>query len=524
MKIITSLFTIVLFLSGHIMAADKQPVLLVGIENNKLIYQTGSDGFRMPDFSFCGYQGGGVAIPDVPVKETLKPTGPGDDTERIQKAIDKVAALPIGQNGFRGAIELKTGTYRVEGSLTISSSGIVLRGEKNSPDGTIIIATGTKQRSLITMSGGKSGAAIKDNTFAIADKYVPVGAITITLASTKGLSVGDDIEIYRGATDEWIAAIGMNKLSKGGKDPVKNWTANAYSLGYHRQIVKITGDTITIDVPIVFSIDAKWSSGIVYKKSPDQRIINVGVEHLRLVSEYEKGKEKSDENHAWVGVMIGNLVDGWVRDVTSVHFGYSCVQVKNGGRRITIEDCACLDPVSQITGSRRYSFALGGELTLVQRCYTRHGRHDYVMHDRVRGPNVFLDCVADNTHSDTGPHHRWATGTLYDNIACGALNVQNRGRMGTGHGWAGATMVFWNCRASSIKCEKPPTANNYCIGSSGKISGNGYIESHGKPVEPRSLYLRQLEERLGKAAVNNIATPEQMQGIIDQQLRNKFGK
>ena len=40
---------------------------------------------------------------------------------------------------------------------------------------------------------------------------------------------------------------------------------------------------------------------------------------------------------------------------------------------------------------------------------------------------------------------------------------------------------------------------------------DGCWESHGTPVAPRSLYLKQLEDRLGGEAVRNIATDTQME-------------
>ena len=40
----------------------------------------------------------------------------------------------------------------------------------------------------------------------------------------------------------------------------------------------------------------------------------------------------------------------------------------------------------------------------------------------------------------------------------------NRGSMGSGHGWAGAQMVFWNCAAPLILVMQPPTAQNFAIG------------------------------------------------------------
>src|SRR5258707_509538 len=55
--------------------------------DGKLVYKTTPAGDRIMDFSFAGYMGGGVALPDVPVVKTVKPTGGEDDTETIQKAI-----------------------------------------------------------------------------------------------------------------------------------------------------------------------------------------------------------------------------------------------------------------------------------------------------------------------------------------------------------------------------------------------------------------------------------------------------
>ena len=55
------------------------------------------------DFSFTGFQGGGHAIPEVAAKLSVRPTG-GDDTVLLQSAIDHVAALPLGPDGFRGAV------------------------------------------------------------------------------------------------------------------------------------------------------------------------------------------------------------------------------------------------------------------------------------------------------------------------------------------------------------------------------------------------------------------------------------
>jgi len=63
---------------------------------------------------------------------------------------------------------------------------------------------------------------------------------------------------------------------------------------------------------------------------------------------------------------------------------------------------------------------------LIQRCVAWGGRHDFVTRSRVPGPNVFLDSVAENSFADIGPHHRWSTGVLFDNIYGGQIRAQNR--------------------------------------------------------------------------------------------------
>ena len=61
--------------------------------DGRLVYKTDGDGNRICDFSYAGYKGGGVAIPDVRVEATVAPSG-RDDTGSIQQAVDRV-----GENG-----------------------------------------------------------------------------------------------------------------------------------------------------------------------------------------------------------------------------------------------------------------------------------------------------------------------------------------------------------------------------------------------------------------------------------------
>ena len=79
--------------------------------DHRLHYATDQRGNRIMDFSYAGYHGGGVALPVVAAVETLQPEV-GDNTARIQTALDAVSAREIGPDGFRGAVLLRTGTFR----------------------------------------------------------------------------------------------------------------------------------------------------------------------------------------------------------------------------------------------------------------------------------------------------------------------------------------------------------------------------------------------------------------------------
>src|SRR6516225_8713811 len=89
--------------------------------NHHLQYNQDANGNRIMDFSFAGYQGGGVALPTASIQASVNPSG-ADDTAAIQAAIDAVSALPIDGNGFRGTVQLTPGTFSVTSTLNITAS------------------------------------------------------------------------------------------------------------------------------------------------------------------------------------------------------------------------------------------------------------------------------------------------------------------------------------------------------------------------------------------------------------------
>ena len=104
------------------------------------------------------------------------------------------------------------------------------------------------------------------------------------------------------------------------------------------------------------------------------------------------------------------------------------------------------------------------------------GRHDFVNNGAAAttGPNVFHNSSPPTRATTSGPHRRWSTGTLFDNITVqgNRINVRNRGDFGTSHGWAGANMVIWNSTAGGYYVQNPPTSQNWLIGSIGPIQND----------------------------------------------------
>ena len=339
---------------------------------------------RLPDFSFAGYRGGGVPLPVAPARATVSPVS-GDNRAVIQAAIDKVGKLAPAADGLRGAVLLKKGTYPVGDTLYLNKSGVVLRGEGQHAKGTVLVATQKAQHSLIHIKGGGSGLGeVSGTRVKISSSYVPVGSRSFKVTSAAKFNKGDTVVVLRTPNQAWINALGMNKYG---------WTPSQYQVGHERRITDISGDQVTVDIPLVDTLESKYGGGSLFRASIKGRIDNCGVEDLRLDSVYSGS---TDENHGWIGVQLSRAQNSWVRRSTVRHFGYAAVSVHSESNFNTVEEVAMIDPVSKIEGGRRYPFNVTNGLgNLFQRCYSRDGRHSFVTGSKVTGPNVWLDCLAE---------------------------------------------------------------------------------------------------------------------------------
>jgi hypothetical protein len=504
--------------------------------DGRLIYKSTPAGDKIMDFSTAGYMGGGVALPDVPVKRTVQPSGGPDDTLAIQSAIDAVATLPL-QNGFRGAVLLAPGTFTCSNTIFIPTSGTVLRGGgMDAKTGTTIKMVGRRHNAITIGRGysrgmgndagptvndddpapGRTRSIIPEFTAAqttFTDNYVPAGTATFTVANVSGFAVGDTIAIRRPTTDAWVHFMQMDTLTR--NDRPQTWIGTSRSSVTTRKIRAITGNRLTLDIPLADSYDAKYLNPpgtTVGKVRPSNIITQVGIEKLHI----QCPPLEIAYGQAPYSAIRVNGEDCWVKDVY-------CEETMNDtairGRRITMEHVVAFHTYANLGASKPTDFSLEGSQILLDRCQISGGNMYFVWTTSLDpGPNVLLNCTFTGRGSHVQPHMRWSTGLLVDNckVPDGGIDFMNRGAMGSGHGWTMGWAVAWNCIAKTYAIQDPPGAFNWAIGCIGRpmqtarpfdaspILPEGIFDSPGIPVAPQSLYLAQLSERLGPQAIKNI--------------------
>lgn len=464
-----------------------------------LVYTNDNLGNRLIDYSYAGYEGGGVALPTNEVVQTNLSVVAGDNTAQIQNAINYVGGLPANADGIRGVVLLNPGTYPIAGTLSISQGGVVLRG---SGTNTVLDFTNTNSTGTAINISGSSGATQSGSTYLITDSYVPLGATNFHLNTTVGLSVGTGIVVRRPWETNWVNAIGMSNY----------WTAAGHQNDAERQIMAISGNEVTVDIPLPTPIEQAWCVGEVFPYTDSGRVQQCAVENLSMYSAWGLATTGNTNGFGWTGINFGNAKNCWVRNIAFNGFGGEAINTSpdTQSKWITAQDCTYANGVNN-GSARPGAFQIEGQMCLYQRLTGISGfEHLCQSLDEATGPNVFLNCNSTGSDFDGGPHRFWAVGLLTDNEYGTVGNVHITIITGGDNGWGAGYSVFYNCHTSNHTIQCPAVTNHYnwWIGGSGvnndPTTDPGTYDHDGTTVAPNSLYLEQLKERLGGAAVENI--------------------
>jgi hypothetical protein len=469
----------------------------------KLIYKTTDRGDRIMDFSYAGYGGGGVKIPEVKTKVVVHPVR-GDNTLNVQRAIDSVSGLPL-VNGFRGAVQLAPGDYSCDETIRLAASGVVLRGEGNKSR---IIMTGKPHVCFMVSGAGRTktiGRAVM-----ILDAYVPSGADVVTVTDAGSLKVGDEIAVTKPITPEWVHFMGMDSLVRDGKK--QTWITG--DLTTERTVRAIRGNQISLDVPLTDSYDARFTrpGTTVQKIEREGELQQVGLENFVIIAP-EQSVTISQEHHS--AIRTRGVADAWIRNIS---ISNTVNSIGISGRRVTVEKVDIQHTLPTIGAAKPADLSANGSQLLFNKCSIRGDNVFYLATGaKVSGPNVMLNCNFQGG-GWIQPHQRWSTGLLIDGcqVPGGGIDFMNRGEMGSGHGWSIGWAVAWNCIAKTFLNQQPPGAYNWVIGCTGEkqqrampfdkepMLPEGVYDAYQTRVQPTSLYLQQLAERKGRTAVENI--------------------
>ncbi|MBU0476263.1 MAG: T9SS type A sorting domain-containing protein [Bacteroidetes bacterium] len=523
--ILISLFSFTL-----IPAQEWQSNIVYFGNDGKLNYERDNQGNSIPDFSYVGYKNRNDSIPFIPVVKTISPVV-GDNTDNINNAIFEMALNnPIQENGFRGTLLLEKGLYEVYGTIKINASGIVIRGEgegENPDSNTVIYGRGNSpsSRTIIVAGGGTStkwSDQVSGTKTNIMSDTVFVGENTFEVANASAYSVGDNIIIYHPCTATWLEAIdygGTMSGEPGAEAADVPWAVGSQPIVFNRYITKIEGNIITIDAPLFNTLIQSLSQSYIYKYGRGALRTNIGIENLRV--DIETHNLTNDESHAYNAIDLFLIEDAWIRNVTTLHF-YEAGFRTNTATRITIENCSALEPVSQITGGRRYNFETytASQQILFQNNRATSARHAYMSNGMSWTSGiVFYNCTSEGAYASSEGHRRWSQGLLYDNhreldnVRPGynirRIGLYNRAYYGTSHGWSSVNSITWNCdvKDGEILIQQPPIGQNYSIGSFASLIAGYGDDSFDAPIghtegtnkiglNPSSLYLAQYNERM----------------------------
>ncbi|KAF9319477.1 hypothetical protein BG003_009002 [Podila horticola] len=508
-------------------------------------------GDRIMDFSTVGWNEGNTDLPDpntqVPIVMRLVPrpgsdsnADIGDDTDRIQAAIDNVTGITSTSVSSTtvvptGALVLARGVYKITKPLKIRGSGILFRGDPVGGSRIVCNWDSTGPRYAIEVLGTED-TMLDETRTPVMSEYTPVGSFFLALDPSyfqdTGLAVGDKVVLTRVGNDRWVEDIGMDDFDTD-KSGVKPWRKMRGSM--YRTIKSLNAKTgiVQLDAPVPISIVRHYGGGWV-TKYVDNKLRAIGIQFLDMVFPGnigrttddmldEKGGGSQDYRFSYeifsnYALRFDKVQHVYVSHVTSAMF-HNFVSVGTDAHHLTFDSVVHSYPDDMLSGQS--AFQLSGQLTLIKNSLSQGSFHFFVDINHVMGPNVVHRAQAINVAKayqpmpldfapgEVGPYMKFCTGILFDQVVTdGAILIVNRGSKGSGQGFSGANSVIWNSRArEGVLTHRARGFQNFVIGSEDldaedrmPWSSHGWKEHVGAEVLPGSLYLRQLADRKERLA------------------------
>ncbi|NVB40007.1 hypothetical protein G6O69_19335 [Pseudenhygromyxa sp. WMMC2535] len=486
------------------------------------------DGRFLHDFSYAGYHGGVLPLPEqIPgversvLDDGADPTGAEDSTAAIQASIDFV-----GEAGG-GVVWLPPGSYRCDGLLTVAHAGVVIRGA--GPETSLWFTRTAEMNGQEHLSF--RGQLVQGAELALLEDGAPRSE-TVRVGADAGdaLALGDDLAIGWVITDEFVDEHEMAGM----------WASfnGQWRTFFRRELVAMdcdaAGCTLTLDVPLRYPAKLRDQASVRVETG---YLEEVGLEHLRLST------VSADWDAAWTNprshaaAMIA-VKDSWMRGLSSFESPNSSDDrqrhLMSGGlfvsdaKRVTVADSTMAWPQHRGTGGAGYLFEISRSSEIMTRdSVASGGRHNFIQNwDFGTSGCVWLRveseagaAFVDSTESVPLPgysdfHHSLAMANLIDGARIDdGWHAVNRTGFSSGAGHSATQNVFWAVSGAGV-LRSFQWGWGYIIGSHGlsierELDEGMLFESlytapedwlEGAEVaaslEPASLYEDQLARRL----------------------------
>lgn len=482
---------------------------------------TAPDGGFLHDFSYAGYHRSEVPLAAawpgavVDVTDFGASVDADDNTAAFQAAID---ALPDG-----GAVEIPAGTWRLAGTLTVTASGVLIRGA--GIDATRLhFAGATGDTAAIAFRG----APVDTPAVPLATDGAP-RSHTVTLADASGFAPGDHVLLDWEITAAFVADHGMAGIW----DTGSNGALGQRKVFFRREITAVDGDTVTLDVPLRYPALVRDGAAL---RQDVGALAECGVEGLSLATAIDEADALAHPRRHALG-MYG-VRDCFVRNVGTFapdghedHLRSGGVEIV-GSKRVTVATSSMAHAQHKGDGGAGYAFEVSASSdVLFADDEARDVRHGFIQNwDFGASGLVFVRCSAEDdvavNPGFTVPgrselHHRLAIATLFDATRDTAgFAAYNRGEESSNAGHAGTETVFWNVAGAGpeSRLSSYQVGRGYVIGTTdltalvvpdlvdavlGAAEGTDPVDwlegvDAGATLEPASLFEDQLARRLGR--------------------------
>jgi len=480
---------------------------------------------HLQDFSYAGYRAGEEDPPEVSLEGAVSvidfdadPTGVEDSTAAIQSAIDAVAAVG------GGVVHLPEGTYRVDGLLSVTNSGTVIRGD--GPGATRIGFTRHSSMTDInhlqfsgTLTAGPASPLVMD---------AAIGDTVLFVDDASEFSAGDEVGVGMVITDAFREEHEMDDDGRWG------FSAGQRRTIFKRTVVSVDSEStpqrVTIDVPLRYALKVRDDADV---RRESGSITDCGVQDLAVSSAVDwDAAWANDRSHA---IGFSDAKDCWARNLESWagpagdgehHLQSGGILIKRS-RRMTVADSVMEHAQNRGGGGNGYLFELmQSDEILVRDSVGRAGRHNFIQNwDFGTTGCVFLRTLSEDGESWGDPygfwtpmgaseyHHALAMANLVDSSeAHDGWAAKNRMHWSSGAGHSATQCVFWNTRGTG-SLESLQYGLGYVIGTedldvrtevldifdSAGTAPEDWVEglNEGDDLWPASLYEEQRIRRLG---------------------------